>query len=176
LTRWLILLLILLGCIEQEPAPIARIQVQTQAEVAFAKSVLDGLQVQSFDLNREFCGYIGLDDVGRFIASEPTRGRKGSCRADEPNTEMDILASYHTHGGYSEDHDSEIPSLDDLRADVFEGVDGYISTPGGRVWFNDAKAKGSRQICGVKCVTVDTQFVEDYYVPNAMDLQALKNW
>jgi hypothetical protein len=173
--RWLVLPLVLVGCIDEEPLAIERVQVQTQAEITFAKLILGGLQAQSFDLNREFCGYIGVDNTGAFVASEPTRGRKGSCRADDPG-EMGVLASYHTHGGYSQNHDSEIPSLDDLRADVAEGVDGYISTPGGRVWFNDATAHRSRLICGLKCVAADAEFVEDYEVPSTMNLQALKDW
>jgi hypothetical protein len=172
----LLIPLILVGCIDEEPAEIDRVQVQTHAEIKFAKSVLDALQAQSFELNREFCGYIGVNDAGAFVASIPTRGRKGSCRADEPDVEMDVLASYHTHGGYSDDHDSEVPSLDDLRADVQEGVDGYISTPGGRIWFNDVKQQVSRQLCGVKCVLADTDFQEDYDVPSVMTLDDHKSW
>ena len=174
--RWLMISLFLAACVEDIPEPIERVQPQTNAEIAFATSVLAGLQAQSFDINREFCGYIGVNDVGVFVASEPTKGRKGSCRADEPDMELDILASYHTHGGYSGDHDSEIPSLDDVRADVAEGVDGYISTPGGRVWFNDAKQQVSRQLCGVKCVLADADFQEDYDVPKVMTLEDHKNW
>lgn len=173
--RWLILSFVLAGCIDDEPLATERVRGQTQAEIAFAKSVLDGLQAQSFDLDREFCGYIGVNGSRTYVASEPTRGRKGSCRAGDPG-EMDVLASYHTHGGYSEYHDSEIPSVDDLRADIEEGVDGYISTPGGRVWFSDASDSEARLTCGLKCVASDVDFIEDYDVPKAMDLQALKDW
>lgn len=172
----MVLSLLLAGCIDDEPLAVKRVQVQTQAEIAFAKSVLNDLQIQSFEMNREYCGYIGVDGTGAFVASEPARGRQGSCRADEPGEGMDVLASYHTHGGYSQAHDSEIPSLDDLRADVAEGVDGYISTPGGRVWFNDAKAHRSRQICSLNCVAMDAKFVEDYDVPSTMTLQDLQDW
>lgn len=174
--RWLLIPLILAGCVDDTPPTFERVQPQSNAEIAFAKSVLDGLQGRSFEINREFCGYIGVNSQGQFEASEPTKGRKGSCRAAEPDADLDILASYHTHGGYSEGHDSEVPSLDDLRADVQEGVDGYISTPGGRVWFNDAKSQISRQLCGLKCINADADFSEDYDVPKVMTLEDHKNW
>jgi hypothetical protein len=174
--RWLLVPIFLAGCVDEAPEPVERVQAQTGAEIAFAKSVLDGLQVQSFDSNREYCGYIGVNITGEFEATAPTKGKKGSCRADEPDSDLDILASYHTHGGYSVGHDSEIPSLDDLRADVEEGVDGYIATPGGRLWFNDADNRVSRQLCGPKCISADTDFVEDYEVPTVMTLEDHKNW
>jgi hypothetical protein len=96
--RGLILPLILAGCIDDEPLATERVLVQTQAEITFSKSVLNGLQAQSFDLDREFCGYIGVNGSGVYVASEPTRGVKGSCRADDPG-EMDVLASYDSLGG-----------------------------------------------------------------------------
>ncbi|GLQ34669.1 hypothetical protein GCM10007939_09520 [Amylibacter marinus] len=177
--RWLLIPFVLTCCVENSTdiaAPIERIQPQSRGEIEFAKSVLEDLQQRSFENNREYCGYIGINQQGEFVASKPTEGTKKFCRADEPDPDLELLASYHTHGGYSQDHDSEVPSLDDLQADISEGVDGYVATPGGRVWFNNAEEQTSRLLCGVKCIQWDESFQEDYEVPDFMNLQDHKEW
>ena len=52
----------------------------------------------------------------------------------------ELIASYHTHDALDPaepDANFELPSSDDLISDSEEGVDGYLSTPGGRFWFID---------------------------------------
>ena len=48
-----------------------------------------------------------------------------------------------------------MPSVDDLEADFDEGIDGYIATPGGRVWLNDVDEEVSFLLCGPGCVHAD---------------------
>lgn len=54
--------------------------------------------------------------------------------------------------------DIEVPSLEDMIGDIEEGIDGYIETPGGRLWFNDARARRVTLLCGSECVASDRWF------------------
>lgn len=123
-----------------------------RAEVALIKEVFEEIQPLSFEKNREYCGYIGLDADGELVASEPRRGRKSSCTPRDPRNIVVILASYHTHGGY-EGHDAyEVPSVDDIESDEAEGIDGYVATPGGRLWYIDTEDMVISQLCRAGCV------------------------
>lgn len=155
---------------------IIRPAQRTKAEIDFAKQALDDLQDQSIQKNREYCGYIGLSPEGLFYATEPKRGRKGSCRPEAAINDAEILASYHTHGGYAEDFDSEIPSLDDVKAGMEEGLDGYIATPGGRLWFTEGETGASEMLCGLGCLTSDPDFDPDDapHIKNTYTLDALE--
>lgn len=166
---WPVALLTLAACLSSEytDAPYSRVQVQTPAEIDFVKSALAEIQNLSIEKDREYCGFIGLNEQGDFNLSRPRKGRKDSCVPKEPHESFTILASYHTHGAWSEDFDSEVPSVDDLASDIDEGNDGYILTPGGRLWYNDAKAEVSTLLCGPDCVTSDPDFEEDLKFPVA---------
>ncbi|MCF6302914.1 MAG: DUF4329 domain-containing protein, partial [Devosiaceae bacterium] len=85
-------------------------------------------------------------------------GDNESCYADEPPLDIDIIASYHTHAGHSYDFDSEVPSSNDLEADIAEEVNGFISTPGGRIWFNDAYEETATLVCGRNCTVSDSNY------------------
>ncbi|HHS82423.1 MAG TPA: DUF4329 domain-containing protein [Devosia sp.] len=148
---------------------------QSHEEIAFMKSLFNKLQPKSIALNREFCGYLGRNSRGMLVATGPTRGREGSCFADEPPTDMDIIASYHTHGAFSYDFDSEVPSSDDLSADIAEETDGYIATPGGRIWFDDIDREKAILICDRNCVVSDNAYEADAAPPvgNAYTLNQL---
>lgn len=137
---------------------VARPAPRTQAEINFAKQILNDLQNRSIDKNREYCGYIGLSPDGEFYATTPRRGRKGSCRPKSVEAEEELLASYHTHGAYSEDFESETPSMDDVTSGREEGLDGYIATPGGRLWFTDGETGAADLLCGLGCLIADPGF------------------
>lgn len=143
---------------EDDIPAFERPQAQNAAEIAFAKATLDALQIISIKENREYCGYIGLTLNGEFQATPPRRGRKGSCQTKDIPEGFRVLASYHTHGSFSVKFDSELPSSDDLLADIEEGVDGYIGTPGGRVWFTDARAKKTVKLCAEGCISADPNY------------------
>ncbi|KMW58716.1 hypothetical protein AIOL_003695 [Candidatus Rhodobacter oscarellae] len=51
-----------------------------------------------------------------------------------------------------------MPSVSDVLADMEEGLDGYLSTPGGRFWFIDGQTGVSRQLCGLGCLPQDPDF------------------
>ena len=126
-------------------------------ELAFARYLLSGLQAASFLENVEYCGYIGRNDAGDLVATEATRGGPDWCEMDIPQG-FEITASYHTHAGYDPNAWSEIPSGSDMESDEDLGIDGYISTPGGRFWYIDTEDMVASQICGIGCLPRDANF------------------
>jgi len=138
---------------------------QSAEEVAFVTKFFDELQVTSIAQNTEYCGFFGLDDNDNFIATRPTRGDTDSCLSDEPPFDMFIFATYHTHGAYLFDADSEVPSLNDLEADIDEELDGYIATPGGRIWLNSIDSESAILVCGRNCTVSDSNYVADTEYP-----------
>lgn len=140
---------------------------QTAEELAFARTLLAELQDNSFAADREYCGMIGIDADGRLVASRPRRGSVDSCTPRDPRDAVEIIASFHTHGSFAYDYDSEVPSVADVEGDMFEGVDGYISTPGGRLWFVDGQTGVSRVICGLGCLPADPDFEAEVWGPVA---------
>lgn len=144
-------------CLTVALVPGGALARDSAAEVALAKELLAELQTKSIRRNREYCGYLGYDAEGRLLASRAQRGRAESCLPRWPDR-FDPVASYHTHGGYDPDSWSEIPSGMDMTSDAADGIDGYISTPGGRLWFVDSSVMVARQICGVGCLPMDRDF------------------
>lgn len=124
----------------------------------FAAGFLVTLQARSFAGQREYCGYIFVDGAGRLQATPPRAGTFASCLMPEPRVGQGIIASYHTHGSYDRRYDNEVPSVVDLQSDFDYGIDGYVSTPGGRIWLVDFQTKSTRQICGLGCVAIDPNF------------------
>lgn len=136
---------------------------QTRADLVdeldiLAVKFLDKLQILSIENDVEYCGYFGVDATGKLTVSETARGRRESCLPPEPPADFDILASFHTHGAFSPDLDSEVPSVDDMLSDFDEGIDGYIATPGGRVWLNLVDEEIAILLCDVSCVVQDPKF------------------
>ncbi len=107
----------------------------------------------------EYCGYLGFDDQGELVASAATPGEEASCLPDEPRRIAVVVASYHTHGGFSHEYFNEIPSGDDMEGDEEEGIDGWVATPGGRLWYFDTTDMVTWQICGIGCLASDPNFI-----------------
>lgn len=136
------------------------VHAQDSSEIAFVKELFNDIQPLSIRKNREYCGYIGYDFDGRLTATEPHKGRKGSCLSPEPDILETIIASYHTHGAYSSRYYNEVPSGVDMEGDEEEGIDGWVATPGGRLWYVDSSDMITTQICGLNCLVADPEFVE----------------
>ncbi|MEM9969678.1 MAG: DUF4329 domain-containing protein [Pseudomonadota bacterium] len=130
---------------------------EDSAEVALVKDLFRGLQPISVSENVEFCGYVGFDGTGLLRASTPVRGGADWCEPVWPE-DLEVTASYHTHAGYDPDSWSEIPSGDDMESDEAEGIDGYVSTPGGRLWYIDTEDMVTFQLCGIGCLPQDPRF------------------
>ncbi len=131
----------------------------TQEVQVFAREQLAALQQRSFAEDTEYCGIIFEDSDGDLGVTRILGGERASCDIaffDEPG--MAPLASFHTHGAFGEEFDSEVPSSLDLEGDIASGMDGYVSTPGGRFWRIDAQAGKAIKVCGPGCLPSDPAY------------------
>lgn len=124
----------------------------------FAAAHFDRIQPRSIADGVEYCGLFGYDADGKIAATQAVRGGADSCQPDRAPDRFVVLASWHTHGAYDRGADTEVPSLDDLVSDIEEGIDGFIATPGGRLWFNYAEGRRSVLLCGPGCVYSDPEY------------------
>jgi hypothetical protein len=172
----LIGLVALVSCTQD--APVVGSGPPTIAETddidAFAKTMLDRLQPTSIAQGREYCGYIYETRDGGLAATPIIQGGEDFCDLPEPDD--NTLASFHTHGGFSDKYDNEVPSVDDVQGDFDAGIDGYVGTPGGRVWLIDYEAQIARQLCRALCITSDPDNDPDDagFVPQTFTLPELR--
>lgn len=131
-----------------------------QAEVeTFAKTQLDAVQSRSFAQNIELCGIIFESSDATLGMGRKTGGSEATCDLiyyDEPG--MVPVASFHTHGSYSSEYDSEVPSITDIQSDMASGIDGYVATPGGRFWHIDHETGTAHLVCGEGCLMQDPSY------------------
>ncbi len=130
---------------------------QDMVEADLARETLAGLQEISFRKHREYCGFIGWTAEAELVATEATPGTKDSCSAPLPNN-IAVVASYHTHGAFDLGYFNETPSTIDMEGDRAFLINGYVSTPGGRLWYIDSRANLAVQICGAGCLPVAPGF------------------
>jgi hypothetical protein len=132
---------------------------QSTDEYKFAVHLLNRLQGPSFAESREYCGFIVRLPSGKITTGPISPGTTDRCGPIRPDT-GEVLSSFHTHGGFTYVHYNEVPSVQDLRGDIASRTNGWISTPGGRLWFNDWQRGIARQLCGIGCLQQDPTFVE----------------
>lgn len=135
----------------------APVSAQSREEADFMIQFLTRLQPQSFAKRSEYCGFLGRDANGALVASEPVQGNRDSCPLQWPR-DMAVIASYHTHGRFDFAYHNELPSGVDMLNDQGLGVNGWIATPGGRLWFVNAERMVAKQVCGVGCLPVAPGF------------------
>jgi len=129
--------------------------------IEIARKSLASIQQQSFLSKREYCGLIGVTTAGELIVTPARRGRSSGCSArDFTDRSITPVASYHTHGSFHPDADSEVPSTHDVDMDHHHDVFGFVATPGGRFWYIDPRARTAQQICGMGCLPTDPEFSE----------------
>lgn len=128
------------------------------AEIALVKKHLYRTQRLSFARNREFCGYLGRNRNGRLVVTRLVQGFANGCTPRTPPRDVQLLASIHTHGAYDRDVPAEFPTTLDMESDAAEGVNGYVATPGGRLWYIDSRAMVAVQLCGLGCLPQDPGF------------------
>ncbi len=160
-------------CFDMKKLPITIAALAISANPATAQSLSANylsnffapIQERSIAENREYCGYFGLNAAGKLIATKPKRGRADSCSADPSDEMVEVIASYHTHGSFHIDADSETPSSDDLEADMYEEIDGYVATPGGRIWKNDWDRGRAILLCDRNCTVSDPDYDSHAFPP-----------
>lgn len=133
------------------------VAAQSVAERKFVVHLMNRLQGPSFAQSREYCGYLTVLPSGKITTGQISPGTTDGCAPQRPQIGT-VIASFHTHGGFTEQHYSEVPSVLDMRGDAREGIGGWISTPGGRLWYVDGPARTARQVCGVGCLKQDPLF------------------
>lgn len=131
---------------------------QDAAHRKFIIHLMNRLQAPSFAASVEYCGYLGYTRTGKLTSGPITEGNLDTCAPVWPE-HLEVVASFHTHGGFTHAHYSEVPSAQDLRGDIAEEIDGWIATPGGRLWFVDHARSLARQICGIGCLKQDPRFI-----------------
>lgn len=148
------------------------------AERAFVAAILSDLQLRSFAENREFCGYIGLDRSGIWASTPVSAGSEASCPLPLVPAGFTLVASFHTHGTYSPFYASEWPTTQDMATDAADVIDGYIATPGGRLWHVDTDTMTVTQLCGRGCLPQDPAYVaaEDGPLRRTMTYAELAAW
>lgn len=127
-------------------------------ELAF--DTLNDLQKASIKAQREYCGYIGVTPDKELVATRARGGTQASCMMPRVPRGIRPIATYHTHGAFDLGYDNETPSYQDLRSDIDAGLNGFISTPGGRLWFSDKLAREVRLICSARCMITDPRYSE----------------
>lgn len=131
----------------------------TGAELAFIQEIFAEIQPWSIEINAEICGYIGFDRLGHLVRTRHSVGTEAACTLPNWPPKMVVIASYHTHSTYSPRYDSEVPSSTDMESDEAAGIDSYVATPGGRLWYVDSDTMVTGQICGIGCLYMDPNFV-----------------
>jgi hypothetical protein len=131
----------------------------TGDELAFVGAILSELQLRSFAENREYCGYIGLDAGDTLVATPAMPGSEAMCPLPPVPRDVRLVASFHTHGTYSPLYASEWPTTQDMVTDASDDIDGYISTPGGRLWHVDSDTMTARELCGRGCLPQDPAYI-----------------
>jgi Domain of unknown function (DUF4329) len=138
-----------------------RSQAQTTEETDFIRKVFAKIQPFSIRVNREYCGYIGRDEQGNLVATPALIGDESSCERRTPGRLATVVASYHTHAAFSPDFYNEVPSEQDVENDAEDGIDGYVATPGGRLWHIDGATKVVTLVCDLSCLPADPAFDRD---------------
>ena len=131
----------------------------TGAELELIKTIFEDIQPWSFRVNAEICGYIGYNRLGNLVHTRHSVGTEATCSLPDWPRKMVVIASYHTHSTYSPQYDSEVPSSTDMDSDEAAGIDGYVATPGGRLWYVDSDTMTVGQICGIGCLPRDPNFI-----------------
>lgn len=116
------------------------------------------LQQLSFAAGYEYCGYLCMGADGVLVFTEIVRGGHNGCTPEMPRDGLTLIASMHTHGAYDPSVPAEFPTALDMESDRAEGVNGYIATPGGRLWYVDSQAMVVVQLCGIGCLPQDPAF------------------
>lgn len=150
----------------------------TGDELAFVQALAHRMQAQSYATGRETCGYVGRDAQGAMMATAINVGQEASCYLPQVPAGMRLLASIHTHGTYSPVYASEMPTSQDMMTDAQDQVDGYIATPGGRLWYVDSDTLTVRQLCGRGCLPQDPHYraEDDGPISASYSLQGLQGY
>lgn len=136
---------------------------QSAQETAFIMGLMESMNALSVRFNREVCGYVLRHANGAYSSTKVSWGGQASCASLPVQDGMQPVSSWHTHAAWDPAYDGEVPSIQDVEGDMRMGVNGWVGTPGGRLWFVDGQTGSMRQVCGRGCLPVDEAFgAEDF--------------
>jgi len=136
---------------------------QSQQETNFVLGLMESMNALSVRFNREVCGYVLRHPNGAYSSTKVSWGAQASCASLPVVDGMEVVSSWHTHAAWDPSYDGEVPSIQDVEGDMNMGVNGWVGTPGGRLWFVDGQTGMIRQACGRGCLPIDETFgAEDF--------------
>jgi hypothetical protein len=161
-----------LALVLSAPAPAT---AQSASETAFVMALMRAMNQLSVRFDREVCGFVLRDATGAYSSTKVSWGGAASCASLPLQPGVTAMSSWHTHAGWDPDYDGEVPSIQDVEGDMSMGVNGWVATPGGRLWFVDGNTGALRQVCGRDCLPVDPGFVPEEHgpVPDELSLDGL---
>lgn len=137
-------------------------QAQDGHETAFVIGLMESMNALSIRFNREVCGYIlRHPDGAHYSTTKASWGGHASCASLAVEDGAAVVSSWHTHAAWVPEYDGEVPSVQDVEGDMQLGVNGWVGTPGGRLWFVDVDTGDIRQVCSLGCLPSDPNFIGD---------------
>lgn len=146
-------------------APTA--QAQDAREAEFVMGLMESMNQLSVRFNREVCGFILQDAQGNYSSTKASWGGEASCASMPLEPGVRAVSSWHTHAAWGQGYDGEVPSIQDVEGDMRFGVNGWVATPGGRLWFVDGTTGHLHQHCGRSCLPEDPNFFPEEHGPVA---------
>jgi len=155
----------------------AKAPAQSAEELAYVMGLFTSMNQLSVRFDREVCGFILRDPDGSYRSTKASWGGHASCASLPLEPGAEVVSSWHTHAAYSRDYDNEVPSIQDVEGDISFGVNGWVSTPGGRLWHIDDNTETLRVVCDLECLPADPQATDQFHqaVPRSMTLTELYN-
>lgn len=138
---------------------------QSGHEAAFVLGLMESMNALSIRFNREVCGYILRHPNGAYSSTKASWGGHATCASFPVDPSVEVVSSWHTHAAWATDYDGEVPSIQDVEGDMNQGINGWVGTPGGRLWFVDWQIGVARQYCGWGCLPSDPNFLADDFDP-----------
>jgi hypothetical protein len=146
-------------------APATALRAQSAQETAFVMGLMESMNALSVRFNREVCGYILRHPNGAYSSTKVSWGGHASCASLPIVRGMDVVSSWHTHAAWAAGYDGEVPSIQDVEGDMRQGINGWVGTPGGRLWHVDGRSGAMRQVCGRGCLPEDPGFFPEEHGP-----------
>jgi hypothetical protein len=148
---------------------------QSAEEQAFVEGLMESMNALSIRFNREVCGYVLQDPDGSYRSTKVSWGGLASCASLPLEPGVEVVSSWHTHAAYARNYDNEVPSIQDVEGDIAFGVNGWVGTPGGRLWFVESGTETIRVACDLECLPTDPNATDQFHdpIPPEMSLDEL---
>lgn len=140
-------------------------QAQDARELAYVRGLMESMNQLSVRFNREVCGFILQDADGNFTSTKVSWGGEASCASLPLEAGQRAVSSWHTHAAWGLGYDGEVPSIQDIEGDMRFGVNGWVATPGGRLWYVNGTTGTMVQACGRDCLPMDPNFYPEEHGP-----------